>query len=97
MNPGDDVTLECLAHGLPNPEIKWTHPDGNPISNKTERMSVSEIIVDEDGVHGTIIKGLLKIDNLVPSKDYGTYGCMASNSVGEPDILTIHINGTSKL
>ena len=95
VNPGEDVTFECIAEGLPDPGMKWLDPKGVTISNATDRVTVINRITSKDGVHGTVVISNLIIDNVLES-DYGTYVCEAANSIGQPDVFRVHLNGTSE-
>ncbi len=35
VNAGDDVIVECIADGLPKPNIKWISSKGSQLSNIT--------------------------------------------------------------
>ena len=97
VNPGESVTFECIAEGLPTPITTWIHPDESIVTNATERMTVIDTITFQDGVHGTQIISKLVIEDIVPDSDYGTYVCEARNSIGQdPDVLLVDLNDTSK-
>ena len=95
VDAGESVTMDCIADGLPRPFFSWSDPNGNAIPSDGDRITILEEIMSYDGVHGTEIKSNLTITN-VKTSDYGDYTCVASNSIGQPDMLTVNLNGTSK-
>uniref|UniRef100_A0AAY4CY20 Ig-like domain-containing protein n=1 Tax=Denticeps clupeoides TaxID=299321 RepID=A0AAY4CY20_9TELE len=65
---GDNVLVDCIASGHPNPDVSWTLPDEVGISN-THRYFVF--------VNGTL--SLKQSDK----QDEGDYTCYAKNAVGQ--------------
>lgn len=39
---GGDLTVDCVASGLPNPEISWVLPDGTMVNPVKQSDGVSE-------------------------------------------------------
>lgn len=39
---GGDLTVDCVASGLPNPEISWVLPDGTMVNPVKQRDGVFE-------------------------------------------------------
>ncbi|XP_067933587.1 lachesin-like [Watersipora subatra] len=87
---GDTVKLECLAQGLPKPDVVWSRADGKALIN-----------TEHDGIQH---KGsVLLLRNLTEAAD-ATYRCSASNRVTElpptqsvtvtvlhPPVLKVHL------
>ncbi|XP_072047232.1 fibroblast growth factor receptor-like [Amphiura filiformis] len=90
-----NITMNCIAEGLPRPEMSWKDPKGNILPSDDDRITIEEQIEENDGVHGTRIKSQLNIDD-VKTSDYGSYACIASNSIGQPDLFIVNLDGTSK-
>ncbi|KAM8934230.1 neural cell adhesion molecule L1 [Pelodytes ibericus] len=64
---GDSLQLECIAQGLPTPEIEWTALTGS---------------MPRDRFHFDEFKKSLRIEN-VQDEDDGQYQCTAQNSQGK--------------
>jgi len=74
---GQDVALECDTEAFPSSINYWTTERGDMIVSGEKYETVS---VD----HGYSKFMMLKIKN-VTTKDFGTYQCVAKNSLGETD------------
>ncbi|XP_073992562.1 lachesin-like isoform X2 [Rhodnius prolixus] len=74
---GQDVTLECQTEAFPSSINYWTTEKGDMIVNgdKYETRATD---------HGYSRYMVLKIKN-VTRKDFGSYQCVAKNSLGETD------------
>ncbi len=79
-SPGT-ATFNCIASGLPTPNIKWTNPDG------TELLSGQNIIVIVNNGEDRTVMSTLTISNTSPSVS-GRYKCSASNGVVIPEVVT---------
>lgn len=76
---GASIQLNCMALGIPNPEITWELPDHSVLSTGSKgRPSGSELLHPQ---------GTLVIQN-PKSSDSGTYKCMAKNQLGSDSIVT---------
>nr|XP_022312096.1 hemicentin-1-like [Crassostrea virginica] len=72
---GTSVVLQCGARGHPVPSVEWTVTPRNA-SSKTLTLSNQDV---------------LKLDNLDPDRDYGTYTCTASSALGDVS-KTVQLN-----
>ncbi|XP_013872418.1 neuronal cell adhesion molecule a isoform X2 [Austrofundulus limnaeus] len=63
---GETLVLECIAEGLPTPDVSWYRDDGQPLSSRTSFEN---------------FKKTLKISN-VDEDDAGVYRCTATNKLG---------------
>lgn len=82
---GGDLKVDCVASGLPNPEISWSLPDGSLVSSfmqsddsggRTKRYVVFN--------NGTLYF------NEVGMREEGDYTCFAENQVGK-DEMTVRV------
>uniref|UniRef100_A0A8C2IVE7 Ig-like domain-containing protein n=1 Tax=Cyprinus carpio TaxID=7962 RepID=A0A8C2IVE7_CYPCA len=75
---GDNFLVDCVASGLPDPEVSWSLPDGTMINNALQS--------DDSGTHNRryIIfgNGTLLLQQM-GKKDEGNYTCYAKNTLGE--------------
>ncbi|KAK3543662.1 hypothetical protein QTP70_026255, partial [Hemibagrus guttatus] len=78
---GGDLKVDCVASGLPNPEIKWSLPDGTMINTIMQS--------DDNGVR---TKRYIVFDNGtlyfndVGIKEEGDYTCYAENQIGKDEM-----------
>nr|XP_001919144.3 matrix-remodeling-associated protein 5 [Danio rerio]XP_005159985.1 matrix-remodeling-associated protein 5 [Danio rerio] len=83
---GDNLKVDCVASGLPNPKIQWALPDGTMINSviKSERNVGSRtrryVVFD----NGTLLL------NEVGMHEEGNYTCYAENQVGK-DEMNVHV------
>ncbi|XP_015275106.1 PREDICTED: immunoglobulin superfamily member 10 [Gekko japonicus] len=76
---GASIQLNCMALGIPNPEITWELPDHSLLSTGSKgRPSGSELLHPQ---------GTLVIQN-PKSSDTGTYRCTAKNQLGSDSTVT---------
>nr|XP_033815008.1 immunoglobulin superfamily member 10 isoform X2 [Geotrypetes seraphini]XP_033815009.1 immunoglobulin superfamily member 10 isoform X2 [Geotrypetes seraphini]XP_033815010.1 immunoglobulin superfamily member 10 isoform X2 [Geotrypetes seraphini] len=81
---GTAVQLNCMAIGIPKPEITWELPDGSVLSTASKgRPAGSELLHPQ---------GTLVIQNPTHS-DSGTYRCTAKNQLGS-DFSVTYVNIT---
>ncbi|KAL2081693.1 hypothetical protein ACEWY4_023546 [Coilia grayii] len=82
---GGDLKVDCIASGLPNPEIRWSLPDGTMINSVMQS--------DNRGVrtrrYVLFDNGTLYF-NEVGMKEEGDYTCYAENRLGK-DEMKVHI------
>ncbi|CAG2117507.1 unnamed protein product, partial [Medioppia subpectinata] len=76
---GTDVELECRCEASPQPHTSWIRSDGTVLS-ATNKYQTRE----EHDSYRTKMR--LKITNL-EEKDFGSYKCVAKNSLGEKEGL----------
>ncbi|XP_036883594.1 matrix-remodeling-associated protein 5 [Sturnira hondurensis] len=82
---GGDLKVDCVASGLPNPEISWSLPDGS---------LVSSFMQSDDG--GGRAKRYVVFNNgtlyfnEVGLREEGDYTCVAENQVGK-DEMTVRV------
>ena len=74
-----DVQLECKCEASPKPLTSWIRSDG-VILLSSEKYDVSE---EHDSYRTRMV---LKISEL-EDKDFGTYKCVAKNTLGEKEGL----------
>ncbi|KAK7893069.1 hypothetical protein WMY93_022221 [Mugilogobius chulae] len=81
---GGDLKVDCVASGLPNPEISWALPDGTMVNNEKQRERTGRsrryVVFD----NGTLFF------NDVGMREEGDYTCYAENRLGK-DEMRIHI------
>ncbi|XP_040046181.2 matrix-remodeling-associated protein 5 [Gasterosteus aculeatus] len=79
---GGDLKVDCVASGLPNPEISWALPDGSMVNPVKQRDSVSGgrsrryVVFD----NGTLYF------NHVGMPEEGDYTCYAENQLGKDEM-----------
>ncbi len=82
---GGELKVDCVASGLPNPEITWSLPDGTMVNSIQQS--------DDNGVrakrHVMFDNGTLYL-NEVGMKEEGDYTCYAENRIGK-DEMKVHI------
>ncbi|XP_055023020.1 LOW QUALITY PROTEIN: immunoglobulin superfamily member 10, partial [Boleophthalmus pectinirostris] len=81
---GGDLKVDCVASGLPNPEISWALPDGTMVNHEKQRdragRSRRYVVFD----NGTLFF------NDVGMREEGDYTCYAENQLGK-DEMKIHV------
>ncbi|TSK17986.1 Matrix-remodeling-associated protein 5 [Bagarius yarrelli] len=82
---GGDLKVDCVASGLPNPNIQWALPDGTMVNSIMKSDSISNpskryVVFD----NGTLFF------NDVGMHIEGDYTCYAENQIGK-DEMKIHI------
>ncbi|KAI4882907.1 hypothetical protein NFI96_019293 [Prochilodus magdalenae] len=82
---GGDLKVDCVASGLPNPEVRWSLPDGTMVN--------SVLQLEDRGVrrrrYVVFDNGTLYF-NEVGMKEEGDYTCYAENQIGK-DEMKVHI------
>uniref|UniRef100_A0A673KUF6 Matrix-remodeling-associated protein 5-like n=1 Tax=Sinocyclocheilus rhinocerous TaxID=307959 RepID=A0A673KUF6_9TELE len=82
---GGELKVDCVASGLPNPEIAWSLPDGTMVNSIHQS--------DDNGVRAKryvmFDNGTLYL-NEVGIKEEGDYTCYAENRIGK-DEMKVHI------
>ncbi|XP_055070751.2 matrix-remodeling-associated protein 5 [Misgurnus anguillicaudatus] len=78
---GGELKVDCIASGLPNPEIAWSLPDGTVINSVLQS--------DDSGVrrkrYVVFDNGTLYF-NEVGMKEEGDYTCYAENRIGKDEM-----------
>ncbi|XP_051564412.1 matrix-remodeling-associated protein 5-like [Myxocyprinus asiaticus] len=82
---GGELMVDCIASGLPNPEISWSLPDGTMVNN---------ILQSNDnwirGKRYVVFDNGTLYFNEVGMKEEGDYTCYAENQIGK-DEMKVHI------
>lgn len=83
---GADLRVDCVASGLPDPEIAWGLPDGS---------LVHSFVQSDDGGGGrgqryVVFNNGTLYFNEVGMREAGDYTCFAKNQVGR-DEMTVHV------
>ncbi|XP_061542245.1 LOW QUALITY PROTEIN: matrix-remodeling-associated protein 5 [Phycodurus eques] len=77
---GENVQVDCVATGLPDPEVSWSLPDGTLINNAIQS--------DDSGYRNRryVIfgNGTLLLQQMA-KKDEGDYTCYAKNKLGKDE------------
>ncbi|XP_068575742.1 matrix-remodeling-associated protein 5 [Cebidichthys violaceus] len=79
---GGDLKVDCVASGVPNPEISWALPDGSMVNPVKQR----------DGVSGGRSRRYVVFDNgtlffnHVGMPEEGDYTCYAENQLGKDEM-----------
>ncbi|XP_047392849.1 matrix-remodeling-associated protein 5 [Sciurus carolinensis] len=82
---GGDLKVDCVATGLPNPEISWSLPDGslvNPLMQADDSGARTKRYV-------VFHNGTLYFNEVGP-RQAGDYTCVAENQVGK-DEMRVHV------
>ncbi|KAM9320263.1 matrix-remodeling-associated protein 5 [Gastrophryne carolinensis] len=78
---GGDLKVDCVATGVPNPEISWSLPDGSLINNVMQS--------DDSGIrtrrYVVFNNGTLYFND-VGMKEEGDYTCYATNQIGKDEM-----------
>ncbi|XP_069496808.1 matrix-remodeling-associated protein 5 [Ambystoma mexicanum] len=78
---GGDLKVDCVATGLPNPEISWSLPDGSMINNVMQS--------DDSGTRTrryVVFNNGTLFFNEVGMKEEGDYTCYAVNQIGQDEM-----------
>uniref|UniRef100_A0A671SU70 Ig-like domain-containing protein n=1 Tax=Sinocyclocheilus anshuiensis TaxID=1608454 RepID=A0A671SU70_9TELE len=76
VNYGNDLKVDCVAAGVPMPEISWGLPDGTLVNS---------------GLQYTVFNNGTLYLNKVGSDEEGDYTCYAENKLGK-DKMHVHIS-----
>ncbi|XP_043928384.1 matrix-remodeling-associated protein 5 [Protopterus annectens] len=82
---GGDLKVDCIATGLPNPEISWALPDGTMINSVMQS--------DDSGIRTrryVVFDNGTLFFNDVGKKEEGDYTCYAENKIGK-DEMKVHV------
>ncbi|XP_018584983.2 immunoglobulin superfamily member 10-like [Scleropages formosus] len=82
---GEDLKVDCIASGLPNPEIRWGLPDGTMVNSVMQS--------DDSGVRTrryVVFRNGTLYFNDVGMKEEGDYTCYAENQIGK-DEMKVHV------
>ncbi|XP_075706886.1 matrix-remodeling-associated protein 5 [Rhinoderma darwinii] len=78
---GGDLKVDCVATGVPNPDISWSLPDGSMVNNIMQS--------DDSGVRSrryVVFNNGTLYFNEVGMKEEGDYTCYAVNQVGQDEM-----------
>ncbi|XP_063069359.1 immunoglobulin superfamily member 10 [Engraulis encrasicolus] len=84
---GGDLKVDCIASGLPNPEIRWSLPDGTMINSVMQADDSGATVRTRRYVlfdNGTLYF------NEVGMREEGDYTCYAENRLGK-DEMRVHV------
>ncbi|KAF7227861.1 matrix-remodeling-associated protein 5 isoform X2 [Nothobranchius furzeri] len=77
---GENFQVDCVASGLPNPEVSWSLPDGTLVNNALQS--------DDSGLRSRRYvmfgNGTLLLQQM-GKKDEGDYTCHATNKLGKDE------------
>ena len=81
-----NITLPCVAEGIPQPTYGWTLPNGTTINASTPVYEFEVGAADDDLSVNRRVKKVLPDGSLLVSKarvgDSGEYTCIAKNHLG---------------
>ncbi|KAM4046177.1 matrix-remodeling-associated protein 5 [Anomaloglossus baeobatrachus] len=78
---GGDLKVDCVATGVPNPEISWSLPDGSMVNNVMQS--------DDSGARSrryVVFNNGTLYFNEVGMKEEGDYTCYAVNQIGQDEM-----------
>ncbi|KAG8589864.1 hypothetical protein GDO81_006550 [Engystomops pustulosus] len=78
---GGDLKVDCVATGVPNPEISWSLPDGSMVNNVMQS--------DDSGTRSrryVVFNNGTLYFNEVGMKEEGDYTCYAVNQIGQDEM-----------
>nr|XP_023677353.1 matrix-remodeling-associated protein 5 [Paramormyrops kingsleyae] len=82
---GGALKVDCITSGLPNPEIKWSLPDGTMVNSIMQSddsgIRTSKYVVFDNGTLYFNDAGM---------KEEGDYTCYAENQIGK-DEMKVHV------
>ena len=87
VNEGNSVTFECIATGIPAPEITWRR-NGMAFNSSDSRVTIGnmpntmEVMRDSDNETVFEVTQTLTLNTTMDS-DSGMYECVAMSDVGE--------------
>ncbi|XP_077150830.1 matrix-remodeling-associated protein 5 isoform X1 [Ranitomeya variabilis] len=78
---GGDLKVDCVATGVPNPDISWSLPDGSMVNNVMQS--------DDSGARSrryVVFNNGTLYFNEVGMKEEGDYTCYAVNQIGQDEM-----------
>ena len=81
---GDGVTLTCVAHGSPIPDITWFREGDQQIDNQTSNVVLHEGLIELANL--TFVESIIRLCP-VDMNDIGEYNCYANNSIGNDSFV----------
>ncbi|XP_035804074.2 immunoglobulin superfamily member 10 [Amphiprion ocellaris] len=79
---GGDLKVDCVASGLPNPEISWALPDGTMVNPVKQRNGIS---MGRSRRYVVFDNGTLYFND-VGMPEEGDYTCYAENQLGKDEM-----------
>ncbi|XP_062270882.1 matrix-remodeling-associated protein 5 [Scomber scombrus] len=79
---GGDLKVDCVASGLPNPEISWALPDGTMVNPVKQRDIVGVV---RSRRYVVFDNGTLYFND-VDMREEGDYTCYAENQLGKDEM-----------
>ena len=86
FNEGSTIIATCVAYGLPEPSVTWSH-DGNQLVNNSPVTIYEELLNEGDVI---FVKSAIEICG-VEVADSGDYSCLVANDNGT-DTVTFNLN-----
>ena len=91
---GDNITITCVATGVPVPSITWSRADGSSLTDSRyviSNTSSAVVVTDMDSSDTYQVTRNLTITNIVTTDVGAVYACAVSNDVGtvQSDVTVI--------
>uniref|UniRef100_A0A3P9MBI0 Matrix-remodelling associated 5a n=1 Tax=Oryzias latipes TaxID=8090 RepID=A0A3P9MBI0_ORYLA len=79
---GGDLTVDCVASGLPPPQISWALPDGTMVNPGLSKDAARS---GQSRRYGVFENGTLYLNHVSPHEE-GIYTCYAENLLGKDEV-----------
>ncbi|XP_012709200.2 matrix-remodeling-associated protein 5 isoform X1 [Fundulus heteroclitus] len=87
---GQDLKVDCVASGLPSPEISWALPDGTMVNHVKQKAAVS---MGRSRRYVVFDNGTLYFND-VGLPEEGDYTCYAQNQLGKDEMkVRVRVKG----